>query len=76
MIFLDPNDLIQYAVIQIYFVNLWNAVVRGENARRKYMSMRRSCTVSAPITVDIDNKLLAIVYLQSGNNYPLASFYS
>ncbi|KAJ9153639.1 hypothetical protein P3X46_027059 [Hevea brasiliensis] len=39
--------------------------VRGENARRKYKCMPKSCTVSASLTVDIDNHLVAIIYLQS-----------
>jgi hypothetical protein len=43
-----------------------NAVVRGENARRKYNVMIKWCTASAPETLD---ELQAAVHLQSGKSY-------
>ncbi|KAF2285940.1 hypothetical protein GH714_009103 [Hevea brasiliensis] len=46
-------------------VTILQSFVRGENGRRKYKSMPRSCTVNATLTVDIDNKLVAIICLQS-----------
>jgi hypothetical protein len=42
----------------------WDAVVRGENLRRKFNHIKKKCTARAPIAMD--EQLVAAVYLQSG----------
>ena len=50
----------------------WDAVVRGENIRRKFIHIKNKCTASAPKVVD--EQLVAAVYLQSGKCYLLLIF--